>query len=150
MDQSDQTWETSTFCQCHNAIEVQKKMFCKRHIYFILVNLKRKVVVDNRWCNKCAAISVQLSGPKKVALTDSLSKFLPNSRGFLNTAAWNALLRALRIDLESHDISKICLQLLRFKSWCTNLWSNSLGLIDNTWRLWDSCNNRQCQFYAKF
>ena len=81
-----------------------------------------------------------------MALADSPSKPLPKSLGFLNTAAWNALLRDERIDLESHDISKICLQFLRFKYW----WSNFLRLIDNTWLLWDSCNNRQCQVDVNF
>ena len=148
MSRSDQTWEIFTSCQYHWS---KDKLYCKRHRYFILVILKRKMIVDNSDATSARqSLLYSYRAPRRWPWLTHHPNFCPTLGDFWILPLWDDLLRALRIDLESHDISKICLQLLRFKSWCTNLWSNSLGLIDNTWRLWDSCNNRQCQFYAKF
>ena len=117
----------------NNIIKNESEWSDLGNIHFMPIPLKKRQIVlqktqifyighfeerddcRQQWCNKCATISVQLSGPKKVALADSPSKLLPKSLGFLNTAAWNALLRDERIDLGSHDVSKICLQFLPFK-----------------------------------
>ena len=66
MDQSDQTWETSTFCQCHNAIEVKKKVLQKTHIFYFGQFEKkgscRQQVMQQVRGNLCTVIGPQEGG----------------------------------------------------------------------------------------